>query len=313
MVSKAMCYAEDLKRLPEVLSYACQLIAGGEVVAVAPSQDFVEACFEYGASKAYLCDSECFRSYDPVCVAEGLFRAFELEKPELVFLPATKFGKEVSARLAAKLDAPLAAECRSVRPVDGLVEVERMVFSGNGVATEVLSKMPAVLTLQAGIVEPKKNPRSGPVVRLEVASQPSIKTLEVKRKSESSAIRLEEAERIVAVGRGLQRREDLEMIKQLAELLHAAVGGSRPLAADLGWLSDDQWIGLSGHKVKPKLYVAIGISGQVQHIAGMRDSKVVVAINKDPNAPMAANSDYYVVGDLYKIVPELIRQLKQRS
>lgn len=310
---KAVCYSEDARRIPELLTYVGQLAGGGEVVAVVSSQEAAQLCFEHGATKVYVCEADCFRSYDPVCVAEGLFRVFDKEKPELVVLSATKFGKEVSARLAAKLDAPLGAECRSAKLLDGGLEVERMVFSGNGVSTEALLRLPAVLTLQAGIVEPKKNPKSGPVEALKLDFQPSIKTLEVKRKSEASAVRLEDAERIVAVGRGLQKKEDLEMIKQLADLLRAAVGGSRPLAADLGWLSDDQWIGLSGHKVKPKLYVAIGISGQVQHIAGMRDSKVVVAINKDPNAPMASNSDYYVVGDLYKIVPELIKQLKQRA
>jgi len=187
-----------------------------------------------------------------------------------------------------------------------------MVFSGNGLSTEIIGRTPAIVTLQSGIVEPRKNPHNGETEKLSIEVKPMTQTLEVRRKSETSAARLEEAERIVAVGRGLQRKEDLELIRELAEVLHAAIGGSRPLAADLGWLSDDQWIGLSGHKVKPKLYVAIGISGQIQHIAGMRDAKVVVAINKDPNAPMAANSDYYVVGDLYTIVPELIKQLKQR-
>ncbi|MEM0119955.1 MAG: electron transfer flavoprotein subunit alpha/FixB family protein [Thermoprotei archaeon] len=311
MAHTILVYSDSAKQLPELVTYANQLSDGGRITTLISDAGLVNAPFDYGASKVYLTEAKT-ADFDATSAASALLDVCNKEKPELVILPATKRGKETSARLAAKLDAPLGTECRSVAFVNGGVEVERMVFSGNGLATEILRGTPAVVTLQAGVVEPKTNPSRGEVEKLSVNIQPMTQTLEVRAKSEASAAKLEEAERIVAVGRGLQRKEDLELIKQLAELLHAAVGGSRPLAADLGWLSDDQWIGLSGHKVKPKLYVAIGISGQVQHIAGMRDAKIVVAINKDPNAPMASNSDYYIVGDLYKIVPELIKVLKQR-
>jgi len=312
LTHRVLVYSDSPKQIPELLTYANQLSEGGGVTMVTQDDKLVDLSFEYGASRVYLTEPKSTSPYDATTTSAAIFEAYNKEKPELIILSATKFGKETSARLAAKLDAPLATECRSVSFTDGRIEVERMVFSGNGLSTEIIGRTPAIVTLQSGIVEPRKNPHNGETEKLSIEVKPMTQTLEVRRKSETSAARLEEAERIVAVGRGLQRKEDLELIRQLAEVLHAAIGGSRPLAADLGWLSDDQWIGLSGHKVKPKLYLAIGISGQIQHIAGMRDAKVVVAINKDPNAPMAANSDYYVVGDLYTIVPELIKQLKQR-
>jgi electron transfer flavoprotein alpha subunit len=313
VVKAILCYSEDTKRLPEIITYANRVADTATIIAAVKDEpEAIRSAFEYGASKVYTASAETLGPLDASCAADVLYDLCRKEAPDLIVLAATKFGKETAARLAAKLDAPLGTECRSFRFSDGKLEVERTVFSGNGLATEALSKLPAVVTLQSGIVEPQRKPSQGETERVGAEYKALTETLEVKRKGGATAIKLEEAERIVAVGRGLQRKEDLELIKQLADALQAAVGGSRPLAADLGWLSDDQWIGLSGHKVKPKLYVAIGISGQVQHIAGIRDSKVIVAINKDPNAPMASNSDYYVVGDLYKIVPELIKQLKQR-
>ena len=125
-------------------------------------------------------------------------------------------------------------------------------------------------------------------------------------------MRLEEAEIIVSVGRGFKSREDLSMAFKLAELIGAQVGCSRPIAADLKWLPEEHWVGLSGKKVRPKLYMAIGISGQPQHLAGIMDSKIIVAINKDPNAPIFKYADYGVVEDLYQLVPKLIERLSRR-
>jgi electron transfer flavoprotein alpha subunit len=129
------------------------------------------------------------------------------------------------------------------------------------------------------------------------------------RPKPSGGVHLESAERIVTIGRGLQKKEDLALIEALATTLGASVGCTRPLAAEAGWLSDDHWIGLTGHRVKPRLYLAIGVSGAVQHLVGMRDSQTVVAINKDPNAPIFGQADYRVTGDLYALVPALTKAL----
>ncbi|MFX1598811.1 MAG: electron transfer flavoprotein subunit alpha/FixB family protein, partial [Promethearchaeota archaeon] len=120
-----------------------------------------------------------------------------------------------------------------------------------------------------------------------------------------------DAKIVVSAGRGFKKKEDLELIRELATLLEGEVGSSRPLAADLKWLSEDHWVGLSGHKVKPDLYIAIGISGQIQHLAGMRDSKIIVAINSDEEAPILSVADYGLVANLYQAIPKLIEAIKK--
>ncbi len=126
------------------------------------------------------------------------------------------------------------------------------------------------------------------------------------------AVNIEEAEIVVGVGRGFKKKEDLKLAEELAELLGGVVGCTRPIAADYGWLSEDRWIGISGKKIKPKLYLAIGISGAPQHMSAVMDSKVIVAINKDKAAPIFQYADYGVVADLYKFVPILIKKIRER-
>jgi electron transfer flavoprotein alpha subunit len=148
------------------------------------------------------------------------------------------------------------------------------------------------------------------VEKLALAPTSRLKIAAVEEKSRG-AVRLEEAEIIVSVGRGFKKKEDLQMAFELAKVLGGQVGCSRPIAADLKWLPEEHWVGLSGKKVKPKLYLAVGISGQPQHIAGILDSRIIAAINNDPSAPIFQNADYGVVEDLYKIVPILINKISK--
>ena len=135
----------------------------------------------------------------------------------------------------------------------------------------------------------------------------------IGRKEKSKAQEsLKDAEVIVSAGRGFKKKEDLAVIEELARVLNGVVGASRPLTSDLGWLPEERQVGLTGTTVKPKLYFAIGISGQIQHLTGMRDSRVVVAINTDKHAPIFQECDYGVVGDLYAVVPALAKELKAR-
>ena len=127
----------------------------------------------------------------------------------------------------------------------------------------------------------------------------------------AGSVNIEKAQVIVSVGRGIGSKENIEKVKPLAEAVHGEIAGSRPVCLDYQWLSEDRQVGLSGKKVKPKLYIALGISGQIQHIAGMRTSRVVVAVNKDKSAPIFEEADYGIVGDLFQIVPKLVSALKQ--
>jgi electron transfer flavoprotein alpha subunit len=132
-----------------------------------------------------------------------------------------------------------------------------------------------------------------------------------REKKETGGVHLEDADVVVSAGRGIKKKEDLKLAEDLAKALGGQVGCTRPIAADLKWLGDAHWIGLSGHEVKPKAYIGLGVSGQIQHVAGMRGSKLIIAINKDEEAPLVKISDYAIVDDLYKVVPALINELKK--
>ncbi|RLI10246.1 electron transfer flavoprotein subunit alpha/FixB family protein, partial [Candidatus Bathyarchaeota archaeon] len=159
--------------------------------------------------------------------------------------------------------------------------------------------------------KPQLAKRSGEVVKLEVDLPPPRVAVVERREKARGDLGLEDAPIIVSAGRGFRQKEDLRLLEELADVLGAKVGCTRPIAADNGWL--DEWIGISGRKVSPRLYLACGISGTVQHAAGIRDAQIIVAINKDEAANIFELCDYGVVGDLYKILPALTKALKERK
>jgi electron transfer flavoprotein alpha subunit len=168
------------------------------------------------------------------------------------------------------------------------------------------------LALQTFKPLPEDDNRQGEILEKTISpSESNIKTINVSARTKGSVC-IEDAEFIISVGRGLKNKEDISIIKNLADSLKGEIGCSRPIASDLKWLPTEHWVGLSGHKVKPKIYIACGISGQIQHLAGMRDSDIIVAINKDPEAPIFNAADYGIVGDIYKVVPALVDKLKQQ-
>ncbi len=239
-----------------------------------------------------------------------LKQLFERLKPSLIVAPTTKDLKDALSRLAGLYDMPMATEVYDVKLSQDSVSYSRAFLSGRAIAREE-ARLPAILLLAA-----RKTPRAqkggakGPVETIE-APPSAVKVVE-RRPKERGGVNIEAAELIVSVGRGFRSKEDLRLAFELADVLGAQIGCSRPIAADLKWLSEDHWVGLSGHKVAPKLYVAIGISGAPQHLAGITDAKLVVAINNDKSAPIFKNSDYGVVADLYQFVPVLTRRLRER-
>lgn len=164
--------------------------------------------------------------------------------------------------------------------------------------------LPAVITVQKNTMEPAR--RKGEVRKLQL--DPSKVTL-VERREVSQTVALDKAKTIVSVGRGIGSKENIKYAEELARALNAALGGSRPVTAELGWLPEDRQIGLSGNKVRPQLYIALGISGQPQHLAGIRDSRLIVAVNKDKNAPIVENADYTVIADAVEFCKMMVRRL----
>jgi len=224
-------------------------------------------------------------------------------------MPSTKNAKTVGGMAAQKLGVELLVDVLSIRAEGGVLAAERYVF-GNKAVAAVQVPLPAVATVAPGRFQGEPPSVQSAVEKLALAPTSRLKIAAVEEKSRG-AVKLEEAEIIVSVGRGFKKKEDLQMAFELAKVLGGQVGCSRPIAADLKWLPEEHWVGLSGKKVKPKLYLAVGISGQPQHIAGILDSRLIAAINNDPSAPIFQNADYGVVEDLYKIVPILINKISK--
>jgi electron transfer flavoprotein alpha subunit len=244
---------------------------------------------------------------DSATLALGLADAAKKAGASLVLVGATKKGKDVGPRAAAHLDWPFASECQAIANANGWT-VERMVLSGNSKATYTMGTN-AVCTVMGKTFEGAGSP-TGSVA---AAGVPASKVKVVGRKEEKhSDFDLGSAPVVVGVGRGFKQQADLKLAEELAKVFPGgAVGCSRPIAADLKWLGEEHWIGLSGHAIKPKAYIACGVSGQIQHIAGIRGSKLIVAINTNKDAPIFGVADYGIVGDLYQVVPKLVQLLKK--
>ena len=235
------------------------------------------------------------------------------EKPDLILVGATRNGSNLAASLGQKLGVVSATECLDLKLEDSNMIVERMYYGGRFVIRQQFKNKPWLATIPPSRFEaqPSKNASNGEILQLSVSPRsPKTKLLEV-REREKGTVQIESADIIVSVGRGVREKEDIKIIQELAETIGGVIAGSRPVTEDLKWLPGDAQVGLSGKKVKPTLYVACGISGQIQHIVGMRDAKVVVAINTDPEAPIGEESDFFVVHDLYKFVPALTKAFKE--
>jgi electron transfer flavoprotein alpha subunit len=241
---------------------------------------------------------------DSATVALALADAAKDCNAALVLVGATKKGKDVGPRLAAHLDWPFASECLAISAASGWT-VERMVLSGNSKATYTMGSN-AVCTVMGKTFEGAGQP-AGKVAGTAAASK--VKVIG-KKEDKHSDFDLGSAAVVVGVGRGFKQKDDLKLAEALAKAFPGgAVGCSRPIAADLKWLGEEHWIGLSGHAIKPKAYIACGVSGQIQHIAGIRGSKLIVAINTNKDAPIFGVADYGIVGDLYQVLPKMTQLL----
>jgi electron transfer flavoprotein alpha subunit len=230
--------------------------------------------------------------------------------PDLVLIGATKKGKELAPRLAARLRIACISDATKLSEEGSSFVADRLVWGGNAIAT-VASKGAAIVTIPLRANERAFSPANPEIIKLtDFQPKPTSVRVVGRKEKPKGQVNIKDAEIIVSAGRGFKKKEDLSMLDDLAKVINAVVGASRPLTSDLGWVPEDRQVGLSGTTVKPKLYIAVGISGQIQHLTGMRESKVIVAINSDKNAPIFQECDYGVVGDLYQVVPELTKDFK---
>ena len=266
----------------------------------------------YGADGVYVVEDPRLEVFSVEPYRAALLRVIKADPPEVLLIGGTKEGKELAPRVAAALEAGCMTDCISI----DLDEEERLVgkrltYGGSTVAEEVFLKKPQIATIPPRVFERlEASERTGEVISLGVElPEPKVKVVERSEK-QRVGFKIEEATIVIAGGRGFKKKEDLKLLERLAEVLDAKVGCTRPLAADYHWLQE--WIGLSGHKIKPRLYVACGISGTIQHVAGIRDAQTIIAINTDEEAPIFNIADYGVVFDIYKVIPALTSTLRKK-
>jgi len=267
----------------------------------------------YGADKVYLVENPALKSSSTELRLSILTSLVTQHKPEIILVGSTRRGREIASRLATRLETGCVPDCTQLSlDEQRRLVTERMVYGGNATVTQVFHVKPQIACVPPRAFEkPQFKERKGEIIEESVPQLelPRVETVEVKP-VETAAVKIEEARVVVVGGRGVEKKEDFVILEELCQTVGGQVGYTRPLAEDRKWFSGD-WIGLSGHKIKPVLYIGCGISGVIQHVAGIRDSQVIVAINKDPEAPIFEVADYIVIGDLYEIVPALSSALKK--
>jgi electron transfer flavoprotein alpha subunit len=270
-------------------------------------------CIARGADEvlflAELAPGEPFGAHLPVLEQEA-----KAASPDLVLVSATARGKELAARLAARLGAGLCSACTAMSfdKAAGAIVMERIAYGGAATQKITSSARPVLVTVPPRSLEPAQalDGRQGKSRELPEPPPSAVKIVERKPK-EKVAKDITEARVIVCAGRGFDKKEDLALARELADALGGELGATRPLTEEVHWLPEDLCIGLSGVQVKPGLYVGLGVSGQVQHMTGVRGAKVVCAVNRDENAPIFALADFGIVGDLYEVVPQIIEELRK--
>ena len=252
--------------------------------------------------------------FNPEAYASALRGVIEQVKPRLVLVGASKFGLEVSGRVGEQLNVGCAPWCIDfeIDPSENIVTARCSVFSGQGIKTYKIPTQPALATIAAGVFPATDGEkREVHVSSLAVEIPTPVMTVIENKEKMAAGRRLEDAPVIVDVGMGVKEREDLAMMEALAGLLQGQVACSRPVSSDRDWFPE--WLGLSGARVSPELCITVGISGAIQHMVGIRDSKLIVGVNNDENAAIFMQADYGVPMDLYEFIPALIEAIQSRS
>lgn len=270
----------------------------------------------YGADEVILVEGEEYYNYNTDCFSYALYELIEKHCPTIVLIGATNNGRDIGPRVACRLKTGLTADCTGLDLDEetGKMAWTRPAFGGNLMACILCENTaPQMGTVRPGVFKkvPKDETRTGEIIKEDIHLDPSkIRTKIVETVQEvAELVNLEEAEIIVSGGRGLRAPENFAVVRDLADALGATVGASRA-AVDAGWIPHAHQVGQTGKTVAPKIYIACGISGAIQHLAGMSGSDTIIAINNDPDAPIFEVADYGIVGDLFQVVPELARQIR---
>jgi electron transfer flavoprotein alpha subunit len=324
MGAKVIAFAEQRegsfkKSAFEAVSEAARLAAqlGGEAAAVVVGKG-VEAIAAglgaYGAARAIVADDAALERYNGDVYGKVVAEIVKKEGPAVVIFSATALGKDLAPRVAARLDAGLAADITGTKVAGGKFTARKPVYAGKSYVNLEFTRAPAVVSLRPNNFDvAHKNGGTAAIEKAAVdAGGAKSRTVEVKAAGGAGAKPdLTEASIIVSGGRGMKGPENFGILEKLAEAIPGAVVGASRAVVDAGWRPHSDQVGQTGKTVSPNLYIACGISGAIQHLAGMRTSKCIVAINKDPEAPIFKVADYGIVGDLFQVVPALETEFKK--
>ncbi|TXB66891.1 electron transfer flavoprotein subunit alpha/FixB family protein [Vicingus serpentipes] len=296
----------------EAVSYGAQLAqqTGSSAVAIVTGTvSGIEDLGKYGVSKVLHASDASLDNFDPQKITHVIAEAAKSVGADTIIFSHDYSGKSVAPRLAAKLDAGLVTGAISLPNTDGGFIVKKAVFSGKAFAFVEVNSATKIVSVLPNSIEKKIGEGSATVEAFSVEiPSTNLKVKEVRK--ESTELSLTEADIVVSAGRGLKGPENWGMIEELAKELGAATACSRPVA-DIGWRPHHEHVGQTGFAIRPNLYFAIGISGAIQHLAGVNGSKVIVAINTDAEAPFFKAADYGIVGDAFEVVPKLIEAIKK--
>ncbi len=301
------------KKLAETLQVEVTAVILGDAIG-----GLAKKLIAYGADKVLVAEDPRLKIYDTEAYAQVFSQIINRDKPEIVLMGATTLGRDLAPRVSARVQSGLTADCTSLEIGDQKeLLMTRPAFGGNIMATIICpDHRPQMSSVRPGVMEKleKDTTRKGVIESFKVELDESklrVKLLEVV-KEEGNKIDITEANFLVSGGRGVGSKENFSLLEKFAHELDALVSASRA-AVDAGWMPHDRQVGQTGKTVRPNIYFALGISGAIQHVAGMEESEYIVAINKDKGAAIFNNADLGIVGDLFKILPLLIDKLKKEK
>jgi len=270
----------------------------------------IRSFFEYGARNVILISGVPTGPVDAETYARILFEVAKENGPDILLIRSSRLGKEAAGRVAQKLEAGCITDAISLTTKGSDILIDRYALGGNTISSEIIKTKKKVISIMPRTFEAQPAPVEGRVETKDLKIPPPRVQLIEQRKKAGESVNIESAETLVCVGKGIANREDLGMVDELCSVLGGELGCTRALSSDYHWISEDRMIGISGKRCKPKFHISLGISGQIQHTVGIMSSKVIVAINKDKEAPIFKIADYGIVGDLYQVVPKLTQKIK---
>ncbi len=309
MTLKKVCVITDNKESLESLCSGGRQLGGQVTAVIFGSEKQAQEAVAFGADLVYFIENH---QAIPEACSKSIAELLQKEKPELVLVYASVSGKLLAGKIAARLGTAVVPNVSEIRLENGDIIVKYMVYGGTAIRTEKSLSEVTVAVVGTGVFKPlpKNETREGQIVKMDPEVEISgIRVLETRSK-QGESVNLSAAKRVVGVGRGFNSKEDLSMAEELAKVVGAELACTRPIAEGEKWMSKERYVGVSGVILKPELYLALGVSGQIQHMIGVNQAKTIVAVNKDKNAPIFKQADIGIVGDLYTVVPKIIERIK---